>query len=194
MNKLFRAPIRTFVAGLLAVLPVVLTVAVIVWVASVVDQFVGPHRKVGKLLISIGLTIVETKIMAYLIGIIFVLSAVYVLGLFVEAGLQRRLQSFIDGLLRRIPLVGNVYDLTHRFVGMLDRKERTDLKTMSPVWCLAGRAVLRCSPYCRLRSPFCSAAICVTWFWCPRRRFPSRRVVLSSLRSGSSRLRSGSRD
>jgi uncharacterized membrane protein len=30
MNKFFRAPIRTFVAGLLAVLPVVLTVAVII--------------------------------------------------------------------------------------------------------------------------------------------------------------------
>jgi uncharacterized membrane protein len=138
MNNFFRAPIRTFVAGLLAVLPVVLTVAVLVWVASLVDQFVGPYSTVGKLLVSIGLTIVETRIAAYLIGIIFVLSAVYVLGLFVEAGVQRRLQAFIDGSLRRIPLVGSVYDLTHRFVGMLDRREQTDLKTMSPVWCFFG--------------------------------------------------------
>jgi uncharacterized membrane protein len=37
MNNLFRAPIRTFVAGLIAVLPVVLTVAVLVWVASIID-------------------------------------------------------------------------------------------------------------------------------------------------------------
>jgi uncharacterized membrane protein len=138
MNNLFRAPIRTFVAGLLAVLPVALTVAVIVWVASVVDQFIGPHSAVGRLLVSIGLTVVETKIAAYLIGIVFVLSAIYVLGLFVQAGLQRRLQGFVDDNLRRIPLVGSVYDLAHRFVGMLDRKEQTDLKTMSPVWCFFG--------------------------------------------------------
>ena len=139
MNNLFRAPIRTFVAGLIAVLPVVLTVAVIVWVASVIDQFIGPHSAVGRLLVSIGLTIVETKIAAYLIGIVFVLSAIYVLGLLVQAGLQRRLELFVDGLLRRIPLVGSVYDLAHRFVGMLDRKEQqTDLKTMSPVWCFFG--------------------------------------------------------
>jgi uncharacterized membrane protein len=138
MNKYFRAPIRTFVAGLLAVLPVVLTVAVIVWVASLADQFAGPHSVVGKLLVSIGLTVVETRIAAYLIGIIFVLLAVYVLGLFVEAGLQSRLQAFIDGVLRRIPLVRSVYDLTHRFVGMLDRREQTDLKTMSPIWCFFG--------------------------------------------------------
>jgi uncharacterized membrane protein len=139
MNNLFRAPIRTFVAGLLTVLPVVLTVAVIVWVASVIDQFIGPHSAVGRLLVSIGLTVVETKVAAYLIGIVFVLSAIYVLGLLVQAGLQRRLELFVDGLLRRIPLVGSVYDLAHRFVGMLDRKEQqTDLKTMSPVWCFFG--------------------------------------------------------
>jgi uncharacterized membrane protein len=138
MNNLFRAPIRTFVAGLLAVLPLALTVAVIVWIASLVDQFIGPHSAMGRLLVSIGLTIVETKIAAYLIGIVFVLSAVYVLGLLVEVGLQRRLQVFVDAVLRRIPLVGSVYNLAHRFVGMLDRKEEADLKTMSPVWCFFG--------------------------------------------------------
>jgi uncharacterized membrane protein len=123
---------------LLAVLPVVLTVAVIVWVASLIDQFIGPHSAVGKLLVSIGLTVVETRIAAYLIGIVFVLWAVYMLGLFVQAGLQRRLQVLVDDVLRRIPFVGSVYDLAHRFVGMLDRKEQTDLKTMSPVWCFFG--------------------------------------------------------
>src|SRR6476646_113146 len=101
MNNLFRAPIRTFVAGLLAILPLVLTVAVIVCVASLVDQFIGPHSAMGRLLVSIVLTIVETKIAAYLIGIVFVLSAVYVLGLLVEVGLQRRLQVFVDSGLRR---------------------------------------------------------------------------------------------
>ena len=156
MNNLFRAPIRTFVAGLLAVLPVALTVAVIVWVASIVDQFIGPHSAVGRLLVSIGLTVVETKIAAYLIGIVFVFSAIYVLGLLVQAGLQRRLQVFVDDLIRRIPLVGSVYDLAHRFVGMLDRKEQTDLKTMSPVWCFfGGEGALRCSPCWRPLSAFC---------------------------------------
>jgi uncharacterized membrane protein len=138
MNRFFRAPVRTFVAGLLAVLPVVLTVAVILWVAGLVAQFVGPDSAVGKLLVSIGLTVVETRIAAYVIGIVVVLLAVYMLGLFVEAGFQRRLQPFIDSGIRRIPLVGNVYDLAHRFVGMLERKEQTDLKTMRPVWCFFG--------------------------------------------------------
>jgi uncharacterized membrane protein len=125
-------------AGLLAVLPVVLTVSVIVWVARLVDQFVGPGSVVGRLLVSIGLTVVETRMVAYAIGIGVVLCTIYVLGLFTETGFQRRLQAFMDSGLRRVPLVGSVYDLAHRFVGMLDRKEQADLQSMRPVWCFFG--------------------------------------------------------
>lgn len=138
MNRIFQAPVRTFMAGLLAVLPVILTVSVIIWVARLVDQFVGPGSTVGRLLVSIGLTVVETRIVAYLIGIAVVLCAVYVLGLFAETGLQRRLQAFMASGLRRIPLIGSVYDLAHRFVGVLDRKEQADLRSMRPVWCFFG--------------------------------------------------------
>ena len=138
MKKFFHTPIRTFVAGLVAVLPVVLTVAVIVWVGSVVDQFVGPQSTFGRTLISIGLRVVDTKVAAYLIGIIVVLSAIYMLGVFVEAGLKHRLQTFAERSLGRIPLIGHVYNLAHRFVGMLDRKPETDLKSMKPVWCFFG--------------------------------------------------------
>lgn len=138
MNRFFQSPIRTFVSGLIAVLPVCLTIGVMIWVASLVDQFVGPGSLVGKLLISIGLTIVETHLFAYIIGSALVICTVYLLGLFVETGLQRRFQTFVESSIRRVPLVGNVYDLAHRFVGMLDRKEKTDLKTMRPVWCYFG--------------------------------------------------------
>lgn len=125
-------------AGLLAVLPVVLTVLAISWVASLADQFVGPGSTVGKLLVSIGLTVVETRMIAYVIGIGAVLCAIYVLGLFAETRFQRRLQTFIDSGIRRVPLIGSVYDLAHRFVGMLDRKEQADLQSMRPVWCFFG--------------------------------------------------------
>lgn len=141
MKKFFHTPIRTFIAGLFAVLPIMLTVAVIVWVGSLVDRFVGPESTFGRLLTSIGLRVVETRIFAYLVGVILVLCAIYFLGLLVEAGLQSRFHAFVDKSLGRIPLVGNVYALAHRFVGMLDRKEqKTDLKTMSPVWCFFGGA------------------------------------------------------
>jgi hypothetical protein len=53
-----------------------LTVAVIVWVTSLVDQFVGPQSAMGKLLVSIGLTVVETRVAAYVIGTATLLEVV----------------------------------------------------------------------------------------------------------------------
>ena len=61
------------------------------------------------------------------------------LGLLAEAGLPRRFQAFVDNRLRRVPLVGSVYNLAHRFVEMLERKEQTDLENhQPPVWCFFG--------------------------------------------------------
>jgi uncharacterized membrane protein len=181
-------------AGLLAVLPVVLTVSVIVWVARLVDQFVGPGSVVGRLLVSIGLTVVETRMVAYAIGIGVVLCTIYVLGLFTETGFQRRLQAFMDSGLRRVPLVGSVYDLAHRFVGMLDRKEQADLQSMRPVWCFfggeGGAAVLALLPTpepIMLGGRQCHVVLV------PTAPVPLEAGCFLSLSSGSSQRRSGSK-
>ena len=39
-----RRLLRYFVAGVFAILPVVVTVAVVIWVARFLEQFVGPER------------------------------------------------------------------------------------------------------------------------------------------------------
>ena len=53
-------------------------------------------------------------------------------------------------LLRRVPLVGNVYDLSKRFVAIVDRKDGDSLQSMRPVWCFfggeGGAAVLALCP------------------------------------------------
>jgi uncharacterized membrane protein len=51
---------------------------------------------------------------------------------------ERHLSGLIDWVMRRIPLVSNVYDLTKRFVGLVDRKQGDGIKSMSPVWCFFG--------------------------------------------------------
>jgi uncharacterized membrane protein len=52
--------------------------------------------------------------------------------------MERHLSGLIDWVMRRIPLVSNVYDLTKRFVALMDRKQSDGLKGMSPVWCFFG--------------------------------------------------------
>jgi uncharacterized membrane protein len=39
---------------------------------------------------------------------------------------------------RRIPVVGSIYDIADRFVTMFDKKDDPALKSMTPVWCCFG--------------------------------------------------------
>jgi uncharacterized membrane protein len=130
--------IATLLSGLLILLPVAITVALMAWLGSFIYQFVGPGSIFGHLLTAIGLGFSTSPIAAYLIGIVILITAIYFLGLLVETRMERHLSGLIDWVMRRIPLVSNVYDLTKRFVALMDRKQGDGLKSMSPVWCFFG--------------------------------------------------------
>jgi uncharacterized membrane protein len=135
--------LRTFLAGVLALLPIAVTVFVVGWVASLVASYAGPGSFIGHLIIALGalfgLDIKASSTAAYLLGLAIILGVIFLLGLVVESGLRSFVLNSLDWLMTRIPLVSNVYDLTKRFVAMMDRSGGEDnLKTMQPVWCFFG--------------------------------------------------------
>lgn len=138
MRDLLYKPLRTFLAGFLVILPLAITIAVITWLGSLVYLYFGPDSLFGQVIVHLGLPFGVSPFIAYLIGLLFSLLGIFVLGLLVQAGLQKGIQVIILSVVRRIPLVGSLYDLTNRFVGIFDKKEETDLKTMSSVWCTFG--------------------------------------------------------
>jgi uncharacterized membrane protein len=129
---------RTFMAGFLVLLPLTLTIAVIVWVGAFIYSYLGPESAIGRILISIGFKFSDSPAAAYALGAVVVVGLIYVLGLVVESRLEERVRHLIDALMERIPLVGNLYDVSKRFVAIVDRKEQDGLKSMSPVWCFFG--------------------------------------------------------
>jgi len=127
-----------FITGLLIVLPFALTVALLIWVGSFVNQFLGPGSLFGHLLISIGLGVTASSPFAYLFGVLVIFGFVFAIGAAVESQVRFRLAGFIDKVMARIPLVGSVYDTTKRFVAIMDKKGDDGIKSMSPVWCFFG--------------------------------------------------------
>lgn len=139
----------TWLAGLLALLPVALTAAVLYWAFTIVNRFVGPGSFVGRLFAAIGYPFASNPGLAYVSGTLVLIAAIYLLGLVVQAGLKRPLKRLADVTLRRIPIVGSLYSLADRFVGLLDQREEADIRAMSPVWCFfggEGAAVLALAP------------------------------------------------
>jgi uncharacterized membrane protein len=106
--------IRIFLSGVLALLPIMVTVMVTAWVASLVASYAGPGSFLGNLITSLGLNVYGSSTIAYFIGLGIILAVIFVLGLLVESGLRSWISNSFDWLMMRIPLVSNVYDLSAR--------------------------------------------------------------------------------
>jgi len=130
--------IRTFMSGVIALLPIAATLAIVAWAGGFIYSYFGPGSAIGRALTSLGLGLVGSELVAYLVGLVIVACLVYGLGALVESSLAPRIYGRLDAMMQRIPLVGMVYDLSKRFVGMLDRKNANDVRSMSPVWCFFG--------------------------------------------------------
>jgi uncharacterized membrane protein len=137
-SMIFRRAARCFLAGVVAILPLVITVAVVGWVGGLVAGFLGPSAVAGRALRGVGLRFVASDTAAYLIGAALVLAVIFLVGAAVEAGAKGLLQRLFDILLQRIPIIGSVYGTSKQLVGLVDKKQEADLKGMKPVFCFFG--------------------------------------------------------
>jgi uncharacterized membrane protein len=149
IRRSFESLAATWLAGLLVLLPLGLTLAVLAWALGLIYRLAGPGSLVGRMFAALGYPFSSNPELAYLFGGLVLLGAIWLLGLLVQAGLKGPLSALGDRTVRRIPLVGNLYSLADRFVGVLHQKEEADIGAMSPVWCFFGGdgvAVLALAP------------------------------------------------
>jgi uncharacterized membrane protein len=131
--------IRWFVAGVLALLPLIITVAVVVWVAEYIKAIFGPNTMFGQVMRSLGLQFVSNETIAFLIGVLLVLGVIFLVGVGAESGARKFLHRLVDVIVQRIPLVGSIYGTSKQVVAMLDRKDADALKGMQVVLCYFGQ-------------------------------------------------------
>jgi uncharacterized membrane protein len=140
MIRPLKTVLRIFATGALAALPLAATLLIFGWAAGILIRWLGPDSAVGGALLSIGLGVGASEVVGYAIGIAIVAAAIFGLGLLVEAGLQRSFAAGVNALLLRIPVVGTVYDLMKRMVGLVRAHDDNGdgMKSMSAVWCHFG--------------------------------------------------------
>lgn len=128
---------RVFLAGLLALLPLLVTLFTIGWAVSFLNGYIGPDSWFGKKLVSLGVSVGSST--PYIIGLLLILGVIYVLGLVVQSRAGGWLSDAVDATVGRIPVISNVYELTRRFTDIVDPKTKGGgLTDMLPVWCFFG--------------------------------------------------------
>lgn len=105
----FRHLGRIFLAGLAAVLPIVITIALAWWLFSAME------RVLGAVVIWLIPNVWYVPGMGILLGLLLIFS----IGLATHAWLFRKLFGFWDGLFNRIPLVKTVYGAVQDFMRFL---------------------------------------------------------------------------
>ena len=127
-----------FLAGVFAVLPIVITVGVVSWVINFLNRFIGPDTVLGDLLSRVGLQFVQNTTVAYLIGWGGVLAAILLLGFLASSGMKNVFNRMTEAVLRRVPLVSKVYDASRQIVDMVDKSGDDKMQGMGVVYCRFG--------------------------------------------------------
>lgn len=127
-----------FLAGLLAILPFALTAAIVAWVAGFLTSIMGPGTLPGRILARIGMQVGPGGMVGYVLGLLFVVVAIFVLGVLVEWGAKQFFHNTLDWLFARVPLVGSLYGSLKQLVAMFDQPKEAKLKAMSVVFCYFG--------------------------------------------------------
>ncbi len=130
--------VSTFLSGLFTILPIVITIAIIGWVVGYLQALLGPSSTLGTALQSVGLQFATDKLTALIIGWVFVLSGIWLLGLLTKSMARNRIAGAFNRAINHIPIVKGIYGTTSQLVGMLRKEDRSDLKGMSVVFCAVG--------------------------------------------------------
>lgn len=139
----------TWLTGLFVMTPLVVTLVLFAWLVNLIYGLIGPGTIVGRLSAALGYPFSSSPGPAYLFGTLVLLLAVYLLGLLAQTRLKRPIAALTDRTVRRVPLLGEVYGLTDRFVSLIHKREAADIGAMRPVWCFFGGdgvAVLALAP------------------------------------------------
>lgn len=137
-TSLWKRLVRYFVAGVFTVLPLMLTIVAISWGIGFLADLVGPGTFLGEQFSNVGLRFVTSPASAYVLGWLGFASVVFVVGFLVESGMRGIIIRVTDAILRRVPLVGKVYETSQQLVNMLDKGGDDKLKGMSVVYCSFG--------------------------------------------------------
>lgn len=131
--------LSTFLAGLFAVLPIVITVGIMAWVGGLLKAWLGPESFVGKALFKMGLRFVTDPIVASVLGWVAVLLAIWFLGALLKWVGKKRIEKAFNAAVERIPLVNVLYRPIAQVVEMLQRDSTDKMQGMKVVYCTFGR-------------------------------------------------------
>lgn len=133
-----RGILSTFLAGLFALLPIVITLGIMAWAGGLLKEWFGPESFVGQTLSQLGLRFVTDPTVASVLCWLVVLLTIWLLGALLKSVGKKRIEKAFHAAMERIPLVNVLYGPVAQVVDMLERDPTDKLQGMKVVYCAFG--------------------------------------------------------
>ena len=129
--------VTTFLAGLVVLLPVVLTILIIAWIVGFLRGQLGPGTFLGEILLRGGATITGPgyDTLAFFLGVLIALVGIWFLGVVVRSEAQHSMSRVIDRIFTQVPIIRTIYNPISRVVRLTTDKNASDFSSMSVVAC-----------------------------------------------------------
>ena len=147
-----RGIVQTFFTGLFALLPLLLTIALMSWAGTWLAEHVGPESVAGRVLHAIGLRFVANESFAAVAGWVSVFAMIWMIGVLVQATARFKLKQAFDYALNHIPIIKSVYGPLTQVVELFKKKDPQEMRNLAVVFCTFGEQqgggflALRASP------------------------------------------------
>lgn len=122
-----------FLAGLLAVLPLVFTIAVVGFVYAKLLEWLGPQSRFGTVVQSISQSTALPPVVAYAMTFTLVVAVILLLGMFATRFTGKRLLAFFNRLIGRIPFINKVYGSAEQVVQLFNNQDSDSVSALSNV-------------------------------------------------------------
>jgi len=131
MRIFLRTLLRFFLTGVAAILPFIVTVFVVTWVLRLADAYIGPSSSFGQFMVTLAGE--NQRYFGFLAGYLVVILVIALLGFLVTRATVSRIQTNLNAMLARIPLIGKVYTGVGQVLEIFGSKEQGGLERFGGV-------------------------------------------------------------
>lgn len=130
----------TFLAGLVLLLPVVLTVLIVAWIIDLLRDALGPGTFLGSLLTTGGTTIIGPgqDTLSFFLGSLIAIFGIWFLGIIARSAAKKSMERSIDKIFTKLPIIRTIYNPISRVVRLATDKTTGDFSGMTVVSCRFG--------------------------------------------------------
>jgi uncharacterized membrane protein len=124
----------TLVVGLTALLPLTITIAVFVFLASYIYAWFGPASTLGQTLISLRDKELSIPLwFSYPLLIIIAVALIWVVGYFARQFIGKKIGEWFEAIIARIPFINKVYHSVDQVVELFRKKDGDAAQALSNV-------------------------------------------------------------